>query len=157
ETHRDAGCPYHWVIAVRVQLNSLFHGDWHLVENGDNEYLKRLGKDPNGALYKGYDTLTDVNVEEKKTRQNENRADLQALINGCRLSGTALLQYLYDNVNIAEVINYLAAMIVTGNVDCCHKNYYLYRDTEGTGQWEMFPWDLDLSFGRNWNSSLSYW
>ena len=28
------------------------------------------------------------------------------------------------------------------------KNIYVYRDTEGTGLWQMFPWDKDLSFGK---------
>ncbi|HXJ72043.1 MAG TPA: lamin tail domain-containing protein, partial [Candidatus Dormibacteraeota bacterium] len=65
--------------------------------------------------------------------------------------------WMMDNVDISQVIDFLAAMIVTGNVDCCHKNYYVYRDTEGDKEWEMFPWDVDLSFGRNWSGSESYW
>ncbi len=44
-------------------------------------------------------------------------------------------------------------MIVSANGDCCHKNYYVYRDTEGDGEWEMLPWDVDLSFGRNWSNA----
>ena len=55
------------------------------------------------------------------------------------------------------MVNYAAALVISGNVDCCHKNYYLYRDSEGTGEWQVLPWDLDLSFGRNWTSSLHYY
>ena len=29
------------------------------------------------------------------------------------------------------------------------KNYYLYRDTEGSGDWFPLPWDLDLTLGRH--------
>src|SRR6185295_4719879 len=36
-------------------------------------------------------------------------------------------------------------------------NYYIYRDTEGNGEWVGLPWDVDLSYGRNWNSTLTYW
>lgn len=157
ETHRDSGCAYHWVVPVRVQTNGGFCGDWHLVENGDAGYLKRVGLDPNGAFYKGYDTMADVNTAEKKTRRNEDRSDLAGLYAGASLTGTALAQYLFDNVDVAQVVNYLASMIITANRDCCHKNWYVYRDTEGTRLWEMLPWDVDLSFGRNWSSSLSYW
>jgi hypothetical protein len=41
-------------------------------------------------------------------------------------------------------------------VDCCHKNYYIYRDTGVTDEWQFVPWDQDLSFGRNWTSSRNY-
>jgi spore coat protein CotH len=93
---------------------------------------------------------------EKKTRKNESNSDLQALINGLRRTGTARTQFIYDNVNVPAMVNYLDAMIITGGVDCCHKNYYAYRDTEGTGEWQFLPWDLDLTFGRNWTGTLTY-
>ena len=156
ETFRDAGSPYHFAFPVRVQRNGVFFSVAHFVENGDDNYLKRLGLDPRGALYKMYNTL-DTATGEKKTRKEENFSDLSALITGCRRTGTARTAYLFDNINIPEVVNYLAAMIITGNVDCCHKNYYLYRDTEGTGEWQMLPWDVDLSFGRVWNGTQTYW
>lgn len=157
ETYRDAGSPYHFAIPVRVQQNGAFFSDAHLVENGDDNYLERLGLDPKGAFYKMYNSLESTSDAEKKTRKNESKADLQALINGCRLAGEARTQYLYDNVNIPEVINFLAARVITGDVDCCHKNYYVYRDTEGTGEWQAHPWDVDLSFGRVWSSQFTYW
>src|SRR2546421_413126 len=48
-TYRDAGAPYHYVVPVRVQTNGGFYGDWHIVENGDKDFLKRIGRDPDGA------------------------------------------------------------------------------------------------------------
>jgi spore coat protein CotH len=79
------------------------------------------------------------------------------LFNGISLSGEPLRQYLYDNVDVAQVVNFLAARVLTGDVDCCHKNYYVYRDTNRSGEWQMWPWDVDLSFGRVWTSSMTYW
>ena len=156
ETYRDAGSPYHFAFPVRVQRNGAFFSVAHFVENGDDNYLERLGLDPRGALYKMYNML-EAPTGEKKTRKHESQSDLVALIAGCRKSGTARAQYVFDNINVPEVVNKLAAMITTGNVDCCHKNYYLYRDTEGTGEWQMLPWDVDLSFGRVWNGGQTYW
>ncbi len=150
EVYRDAGAPYHIVIPVRVQQNGKFFSVAHWVENGDDNYLKRLGLDPNGALYKVYNTLDTAEPSEKKTRKFESKSDLAQLIAGVRLSGVARTRFLYDNVDIPEVVNYLAAMIITGGNDCCHKNYYVYRDTMGTGLWSFLPWDQDLTFGRNW-------
>src|SRR5438552_3267094 len=56
-TFRDAGSPYHFVVPLRVQTNGGFFGDWHLVANGSDDFLKRIGRDPNGALYKMYNTF----------------------------------------------------------------------------------------------------
>lgn len=163
--YRDSGSPYHFVAPIRVQTNGGFFGDWHMVENGGSDYLKRIGRDPNGALYKMYVTFTTptdanlgVNVNaEKKTRKWEGNADLVALYNGVHLTGTNLVNYMYDNMNVAEVANTMAARIITSDIDCCHKNYYFYRDSDGTGEWEAMPWDIDLSFGRNWGSVPTYW
>src|SRR5205085_3656505 len=84
--------------------------------------------------------------------KSEDFSDLQALIDGCGLSGTALRHYLYDNIDIPEFVNFLATIQVVQNEDCCYyKNYFLYRDTEGTKEWQMMPWDLDLTFGRTFN------
>jgi hypothetical protein len=166
ETLRDAGSPYHYVEPIRVHTNGGFFGDWHLVENGDEGFLKRIGRDPNGALYKMYVTFTDISQTtisenanaEKKTRKQEGNADLVALFNGVNDATLAnRVRYMYDNIDIAQVINTFAARSVTSEWDCCHKNYYFYRDSDNTGEWQAFAWDLDLSFGRNWSSSQTYW
>lgn len=157
EAFQAAGAPYHFVVPVRVHQNGVFFSEAHMVENGDDNYLERLGLDPRGALYKMYNTL-NVAAGEKKTRKEEGTADLQALINGSLLpAGSARNAYFFDNLNIPECINYLAAQAITGNVDCCHKNYYLYRDSDGTGEWQILPWDVDLSYGRVWSGGTTYW
>jgi len=161
ETYRDAGCAYHWVFAVRVQQNGAFWGTAHAMENGDRDWLIRMGLNPDGALYKMYNTFNSpshaTSGAEKKTRKDEDNADLLALYNGITLSGEARRRYLYDNVDVAEVVDFLAARIITGDTDCCHKNYYFYRDTGDSNEWQMWPWDVDLSFGRRWISSKTYW
>jgi hypothetical protein len=172
QVHHDSGphAPYHFAFPVRLQSNAVFYGTAHIVENGDDNFLKRIGRDPNGAFYKIYNTdgspsstpaqQSTVDGAEKKTRRFEPKDDLNAVLVALGPPGTgdsvARRMYMYDNLDVSEIVSYLAATIVTGNVDCCHKNYYLYRDTEGDGEWEMYPWDVDLSFGRNWSSSQSY-
>jgi hypothetical protein len=151
ETFRDAGHGYHFVVPIRIQRNAAFFADAHMVEDGDGDFLSRIGLDPNGALYKMYNTLnSSTSGVEKKTRAFEKNTDLQALIRGLATGGTNRAAFIYDNVNIPAMVNYAAALTMTGNVDCCHKNYYLYRDSLGTGEWHMLPWDMDLSFGRDW-------
>jgi hypothetical protein len=146
---------------VRIQQNGAFWGTAHVMENGDEDWLIRMGLNAEGALYKMYNMFNSAshatNGAEKKTRKYEDNADLSALFDSLGLSGEARRQYLYDNVDVAQVINFLAVRVITGDVDCCHKNYYLYRDTGLTNEWQMWPWDVDLSFGRVWNSSETYW
>jgi hypothetical protein len=160
-TYRDADCPYHWVFPVRVQQNGAFWGTAHAMENGDEDWLIRMRLNAEGALYKMYNSFTSpadaTSGAEKKTRRYEDNADLLALYNGVSLSGEARRQYLYDNVDVAQVVDFLAARVITGDVDCCHKNYYLYRDTGQSNEWQMWPWDVDLSFGRVWTSPQTYW
>jgi hypothetical protein len=149
DTYREAGALGHFALAVRVQQNGAFHSVANLVENGDDNFLKRLGLDPAGALYKMYNAAESTAGSEKKTRKSEDRSDLQALISGMA-NATTRQTFLFDNLDIPEIVNFLAARAITADTDCCHKNYYLYRDSDGSGQWQAMPWDVDLSFGRVW-------
>ncbi len=157
EIMRKAGHPAHYSFPVRVQQNAAFFNTADLVEDGDDRYLDRVGLDDEGALYKMYNRLDSATSGvNKKTRKDENNSDLSALVSGLGLSGDAKLRYGYDNMNIAGTINYLAALDMTNNRDHGHKNYYVYRDTNGTGEWRPLVWDIDLCLGRNWRSGPAY-
>lgn len=157
QIYEDSGprAPYHYVVPARMQSNGVFHSIMHITENGDDKYLDRIGRDKRGALYKMYTSPTDPAQAEKKTRRWEDKSDFISLVAG--INSATNRNYIYDNVDVSEAINFFAAMIVTSSIDCCHKNFYLYRDSEGDGEWEMLPWDFDLSFGRNWQSGETYW
>ncbi|HKQ40632.1 MAG TPA: lamin tail domain-containing protein [Verrucomicrobiae bacterium] len=161
ETYREADSAYHWVLPVRVQQNGLFWGTAHIVENGDEDWLFRMGLNTQGALYKMYNqfntTGSATSGAEKKTRKFESNADLTALYNGVNQTGEARRRFAYDNIDVAQTVDYLAARALTGDTDCCHKNYYLYRDTGQSDEWVMWAWDVDLSFGRVWTTARSYW
>lgn len=157
EIMRNAGHPAHYAFAVRIQQNAAFFSTADMVEDGDDRYLERVGLDGEGALYKMYNRLDSASSGiNKKTRKNENNSDLQALVTGLGLSGDAKLRYGYDHMNIPGTINYLAALDMTNNRDHGHKNYYVYRDTNGTGEWRPLVWDIDLCLGRNWVSGPAY-
>ncbi len=150
ETYRDAGGLSHFAFPVRVQQNAAFFSVANVVESGNEDFLQRLGLDPRGALYKMYNSAESVDTNEKKTRKYEGTDDLQALINGTGQTGLAGQTYMFDNLDVPEMVDFLAAKIITADQDCCFKNYYLYRDSEGTGEWKAMPWDVDLSFGHVW-------
>src|SRR6185436_10305546 len=74
------------------------------------------------------------------------------LITNIALAGGAggpLETYVFDNVDLPAMMNYMATTCISQNIDASDKNHFAYRDTNGTGEWSMLPWDLDLTFGPN--------
>jgi hypothetical protein len=151
-TYREGGAPGHFAFPVRVQQNRTFYSVANVVENGDDDFLQRLGLDPRGALYKMNNAADSVVGAEKQTRKEEGAADLQALIDGMSQASIPARQaFLFDHLNVPEIVDFLAAKVITADIDFGRKNYYLYRDSDGTGEWQIMPWDVDLSFGRVWS------
>ncbi|MFO1492542.1 MAG: CotH kinase family protein, partial [Kiritimatiellia bacterium] len=160
DTGRLTGTVYHFALPVRVQQNAAFLGVWDMVEDGDDRLLARNGLDPDGAFYKMYNLLdsSTSNVEKKTRKEETQNTDLQALVDGLNPS-TALAArrtYAYDNVNLPATINYLITRQLNSDSDHGHKNYYLYRDTNRTREWQLVIWDVDLSWGHNWNGTDGY-
>jgi hypothetical protein len=149
EHQRDAGLPSPETFHVHLRQNTAFYSVAHYVDTVDKDFAARWGMDPNGALYKGGpgSTMDTVASYEKKTRRAEGNQDLQAFLAGLNNAGTALENFVFDHVDVPEVVNYMATMAVTQDIDGTDKNHYLHRDTLGSGEWRLLPWDIDLTFG----------
>jgi len=158
EMLRRSGSPSHYALPIRMERNGDFFSITDLVEDGDDRFLDRVGLDREGTLYKMYDRIEDASTAVKKSRKELGTSDLQALIAGLdeNLPRNVRREYAYDNVDIAATVNHLAAYLIAGISDTGHKNFYLYRDTEGDGEWNPLPWDVDLSAGRRWNPTDFY-
>ncbi|HOK76859.1 MAG TPA: CotH kinase family protein, partial [Verrucomicrobiota bacterium] len=148
ETYQQAGVPACDTRMVRVERNGAFFSVAVLVEQVDETFLERHGLNPKGALYKVFNGLDSTSGVEKKTRQNEDSSDLQQLVSSVAMGNPARGKNVFELLDLPEIINYLAAGVVVQDWDRAVKNYYLYCDTEGTGLWQMFPWDEDLTFGK---------
>ena len=148
------GAPNHFCKPVRMHLNGAFHGVVDMLEDGDDRLLERNGLDPEGAFYKIY-AETMNSVPEKKTRKTEANTDLNTLTTSLdpAIALTTRRTYAYDNVNIAATVNYLVTRQLNSDADHGHKNYYLYRDTNITGEWMPIVWDVDLTQGHQWNGN----
>ena len=151
ETYRNSGVPACQAFPVRVQRNDQFFSLALAIEQVDDDFLEAWDLDPEGALYKIFNGLTGVGAGtyEKKTRNEEGTTDLQQFVNSIQPGYPNRNNYLMDNLDIPRVINYLASGIISQDWDRAIKNYYLYRDTNGTGEWSIFPWDKDLTFGAS--------
>ncbi|MEX2187136.1 MAG: lamin tail domain-containing protein, partial [Pirellulales bacterium] len=155
ETYRDAGSPYSLSFPMRVEQNGAFFSVAIFIEQPDDEYFKRQDLPEGGALYKMRSQLEAVGGgTSKDTRQDEDFSDLQALVNGISPSNANRGAYVFDNVDIPRMLDYLAASVIMHENDHMSKNYYMYRDRPvsegGTGEWFMLPWDKDLTYGKNW-------
>lgn len=149
--------PYHFCKPVRLHLNAAFHGVMDMMENGDDRMLGRNGLDPGGSLYKIYDATMNLSVE-KKTRKTEPNTDIDTLTTSLdpALDSTTRRTYAYDNINIPATVNYLVTRQLNSDGDHGHKNYYLYRDIDGTGEWMPIIWDVDLTHGHDYTEAGGY-
>jgi len=152
EFYDRCGCPGSYSFAVRAHRNGQFFAVMAFIEEPEEEMLQREGLDPRGALYKMYNQFTSP-TGEKKTRTWEGTQDLADFMNGMNQTGTARHNYIFDAVDIPRMISYLVGTVITHQNDHPHKNHYLYRDSEGTGEWFFMPWDHDLTWGSNWTGS----
>lgn len=158
ETIQESGSPGCRAFNLRMQRNNAFFSVAIFVEQVDEDFLSRQGLDPEGALYKpgppygvfrsAASTGAQASGWDKKTRHTESFADIQALEDGLRLTNiNDRTRFLFDNVNVPAQVNYMAANIVIQGIDRIVSNFYAYRDTEGTGEWVMLTWDVDLTLG----------
>ena len=157
--HELMGDAYHLTTPIRIQQNGVFLGVYESSEDASSEWLERIGLNGNGSLYKMYNIFDSTASSERKTDSTPaNLSDLTGVAHGHEPFGAPRTNYFYDNINFAGMANYLAGFVIDGNTDCCHKNYYFYRDTNVTNEWWALPWDVDLSNGRNWGGcgGLSY-
>ena len=155
ESYSDIGNPSSASFLTRVEVNGSFDRVGVFIEQVDEDLLERYGFDPEGALYKFVqrsnldpvfnDTITGI---EKKTRLEEGLEDVQALVDGLNLPTIEERRaFMFDNLNLPVIMNYLAVRSITQDADDVRKNFYMYRDTNGTGEWSIVPWDKDWTFG----------
>ena len=57
---------------------------------------------------------------------------------------------------MTNFINYFAVNMCIQNWDGFFNNYFTYHDTGGTGQWEIYPWDEDKTWGDYDGASARY-
>lgn len=151
ETYAKAGADHCLAIPMRVQQNGSFYSVATFIEQPDEDLLKRNGLDEQGALYKMFNPGSSAVIDvEKKTRLHEDHSDLQAFLDGVAIASATRSDYLFDHSDLPAMVNYLAATSLVHDNDHLSKNHYLYRDSDGDGEWRFLAWDKDLTFGRNY-------
>ncbi len=155
ETIGKAGCPSSLSFLMLLVLNGQVERVGIFVEQVDEAFLERNGLDPRGALYKFVQrssitpVFSDLNSGiEKKTREDEDFSDIRAVVQGLNAATAEQRRtFVFDSFNLPQMLDYLAARCLLQDTDDIRKNFYFYRDTEGNGEWSIFPWDKDWTFG----------
>jgi len=155
ETMRNAGCPASLSFLMLSVLNGEVDRVGVFIEQVDEQFLERNGYTSDGALYKFVQrgsitpVFNDINTGiEKKTREHEGLSDIAAVVEGLNAASEEERRvFVFDNFNLPEMMNYLAARCLLQDTDDIRKNFYFYRDTNGSGEWSVFPWDKDWTFG----------
>ncbi|MDH4352455.1 MAG: lamin tail domain-containing protein [Actinomycetota bacterium] len=87
---------------------------------------------------------------EKKEREFEDYTDVWQLTQVLdKTPNQAQRDWIMQNVNIPEMVNYMAINVIMRHQDSNWKNWWISRDTDGTGRWEMWHWDLNRTWIRN--------
>jgi hypothetical protein len=155
ETMRRAGCPASQCFLMLSVLNKQVDRVGVFVEQVDRVFLERNGLDPHGALYKfvqrsqSTPVFNDISSGiEKKTRKGEDFSDIAAVVEGLNAAAAEQRRvFVFDHFNLPAMLDYLAARCLLQDTDDIRKNFYFYRDTDGSGEWSIFPWDKDWTFG----------
>jgi hypothetical protein len=147
------GAPAPFYYPVRLQLNGAFY---QLANHNDvqgDEFLERLGFDPNGALYNAAGTVVPSKFStggfDKKTRTWQNDADYTNLTTRIAESVTTALRYtnVMDLFDVPEALNYLTVARWSHENDDVWANMSLYHDNDGDSLWRILPFDMNLSWG----------
>lgn len=149
ELYRKAGVPTPQSGFFRVWFNHRPIGYHLFVEQPNRSFLRRLGRDEDGNLYKllWYGQGL-VGQHEKKTNLGTGHEDLRAIVD--RLQGTSGAEQwrvIQEHFNVENFASYYAACMCLQNWDGFFNNYFVYHDLRPGGKWEIFPWDNDKTWG----------
>jgi len=158
ELYRLAGVPACLTEHLRVWEDGQPQGYRLLIEQPNKAFLTRNKRDGRGYLYKvNYWNQGLVGQHGKRTRYATTHQDLVALHRSLTSSSaSAQWDYIRQHFNVEEFIGYYAVNMCIQNWDGFFNNYYLYHDAEGTGKWEMYPWDEDKTWGDYDGASPNY-
>ncbi|MBK8732821.1 MAG: lamin tail domain-containing protein [Actinomycetales bacterium] len=152
----DTGAKDVAVTPIRTQRNGQFWSVGHFLQTEDGTWRGVEGV-KNWSIYKAdaggmrtFPTAADLQASldlEKKTRTDEDYTDVWTLTQKVRqASSAAQKQWFEENLNVPELINYMAINSIIRHWDSDWRNWYVARDTEGTGRWELWHWDLNNTF-----------
>lgn len=169
DTVGEAGARRLGLFTVRTQRNGEFFSVGELMETEDGSW--RDDQDVSDwAIYKGnWGALTTESSAaelaaqvhagcllcepeewlEKKERESEDYTDVWQLTQAVDAPySPQQREWLFENVDIPGMVNYMALNTVMRHQDSNQKNWWISRDSADTKRWNMWHWDLN----RTWTT-----
>ncbi|MFT5680939.1 MAG: spore coat protein H [Myxococcota bacterium] len=148
-----------------LYLNGEYIGLYVSLDRVDNEFIKHMGFDNDGGLYKavnhdanfyltdsggnGKDTLHD-GYEKKEGDPETDFTELDDFVEFTgNASASALIDGLDDWVRTGEMMDWFLLVYYSLSEDSAGKNSYLYADAD-SGVFLYVPWDFNHAWGQNW-------
>ena len=160
---RDSGVTASQAYHIQLRQNGSFYGLYSLIEQIDTDFLQRNGFPQKDALmYKAAGSNSAGNLRPNPSPsgyrislpcKNGNFDALTELTDGVNEGNTQRSEYLFDNINLPQVINEMAAHTTMLHHDRLPKNYSIYRNPE-TLEWSRLPFDIEQAFALDtpsWN------
>ncbi|WP_224242370.1 CotH kinase family protein [Hyalangium gracile] len=154
-----------------LYLNGEYWGLYTAADHVDRELLAAQGLNPMGELFKAVEPEANFSRHtsegsrksslmagfEKKAGQPELGPEAYESILALTefVSGADAETFRAERGSWMETLDYedwwIFATLVHAN-DSVAKNAYHYRSPGAEGRWRYIPWDLDASFGQEWNT-----
>ena len=154
EVSNAAGFPQLDYFQVRTNRNGAFWGSGGYLTALDGRWRDEHGygdasfykKAEDGQRFAKKSTSAAVGAEfEKKEGDDDDFTDIWQLAQALDApTSPAQKDFILDRMDLANVVNYMAFLTLTGHFDTTYHNYYLSRDAGGTDRWSVLPWDYDV-------------
>jgi hypothetical protein len=154
---RAADLPASRVGYTRLSINDDDRGLYTIVEDIEDDFLKRWFEDSHGNLYENaqnYCDLTSVSCFDAEETDEGNHDALTALIADAGLTGEAWRTAMKKRMDWDRWTGFMAMEATIGHWDSYSfdlSNYRVYHDP-APDNWTFIPWSGDLGFGyRPWS------
>lgn len=139
EIAEESGVDVPSTFGTRLVKNGQYYGYYLMAEKYTKEYREEKGY--TGSLYEDFD---------EKITNGHDMSEIISWRDQMLVPRTpAKRQYVLDNNDIPNIINFMALQAVLSNEDWYgQNNLFTYKDTHDTNRWSLLPWDLDLIFSH---------
>ena len=150
---------------VLVFLNGRYQGVYIQIEQVDEAFLERTGRDPGSNIYKSNYALTQwladpvayIGAYEEETNEDGNVNDLIQFSELINFASEAEFPYAISHTfDLWHYLDYYAINVLVTNTDFTWHNAYLIHDL-AVATWALTPWDLDHTWGliAEWTRDLT--
>lgn|GEM_PF-1477188 len=157
----------------RLDVNGEYYGLFVEIERISGDFMDDRGRDSTQSIYDAdftppYGGLVPLESYDQYPRyyqkrdyvEDEPMTDLIELIENTLWEdyklmdhGVTSLARTDDAVHLEKYMDYAATMALIQNIDTIENNYtFSWQKIDGKDAWEFYPWDMDISFGCQWNA-----